>query len=123
VTAKVIDASAAVAILFDELTREAVIEEIGDAELFAPTLLPFEVGNACMKKIKARPAELHSMLGGFAAYQDLTVQEVSVDRIGVATLAQRERLSFYDAAYLWLARELGAELVTLDEKLAKAARA
>ncbi len=27
----------------------------------------------------------------------------------------------YDASYLWLARQLGAELVTLDRELAKAA--
>jgi predicted nucleic acid-binding protein len=29
----------------------------------------------------------------------------------------------YDASYLWLSRQLGAELVTLDRQLAKAATA
>jgi predicted nucleic acid-binding protein len=31
-------------------------------------------------------------------------------------------LPLYDASYLWLARTLGAELVTLDDKLARAER-
>jgi predicted nucleic acid-binding protein len=38
-------------------------------------------------------------------------------------LAERTRLSLYDASYLRLARTLGAELVTLDDKLARAERA
>lgn len=36
-------------------------------------------------------------------------------------LAETTRLSLYDASYLWLARHLDVELVTLDEKLQKAA--
>ena len=36
------------------------------------------------------------------------------------TPARDTGLSAYDAAYLWLARHLGAELVTLDEPLAAA---
>jgi predicted nucleic acid-binding protein len=38
-------------------------------------------------------------------------------------LAERTKLSLYDASYLWLARTLGAELVTLDENLLRADRA
>jgi predicted nucleic acid-binding protein len=30
------------------------------------------------------------------------------------------KLSLYDASYLWLARALDAELVTLDERLVRA---
>jgi len=35
-------------------------------------------------------------------------------------LAERMKLSLYDASYLWLAHALGAELVTLDDRLARA---
>ena len=40
---------------------------------------------------------------------------------GVFGLAQRYRLSAYDASYLWLAAELRAPLLTFDGKLAAAA--
>ena len=33
----------------------------------------------------------------------------------------RTGLTTYDASYLWLARDLGVELVTLDRQLAEAA--
>jgi len=38
-------------------------------------------------------------------------------------LALETGLTVYDASYLWLARRLGAELVTLDKALDAAARA
>jgi predicted nucleic acid-binding protein len=37
-------------------------------------------------------------------------------------LAAATGLTAYDASYLWLARRLGADLVTLDKQLAKAER-
>ena len=43
-----------------------------------------------------------------------------MDRVAVLDLAERTGLTAYDASYLWLARELKAELVTLDRKLAAA---
>ena len=41
----------------------------------------------------------------------------------VLDLAQRHRLSFYDAAYLELAQREGISLATLDQALARAATA
>ena len=44
-----------------------------------------------------------------------------MDFAEVARMANKLGLSAYDASYLWLARILGVELVTLDDRLAKAA--
>ncbi len=44
----------------------------------------------------------------------------AVDLKAAVVLAEQTKLSLYDASYLWLARALDAELVTLDEKLARA---
>ena len=46
-----------------------------------------------------------------------------VDQAGVVVLATATGLTAYDASYLWLARHLQAELVTLDRRLAAAASA
>ena len=45
--------------------------------------------------------------------------ELAVDHDAVLALAVTTGLTVYDASYLWLARTLDAELVTLDQKLAK----
>ena len=41
-----------------------------------------------------------------------------VDQSAVVRLASATGLSSYDASCLWLARDLGVELITLDRRLA-----
>jgi predicted nucleic acid-binding protein len=47
----------------------------------------------------------------------LTIASVEVDHAEVVLLAERNGLTAYDASYLWLARRLEVELVTLDQSL------
>jgi predicted nucleic acid-binding protein len=53
----------------------------------------------------------------------LVLEEVAVDLDATLDLAGRTGLTAYDASYLWLARRLNAELVTLDRQLERAAAA
>jgi predicted nucleic acid-binding protein len=120
VTVKVVDASAVVALLFNELTRDAVVPRLRNAALYSPELLGFEVANACLKKIRAYPGERETLLQAFSIFFELDIELAPVSLADVIALARETNLSVYDASYLWLADTLGAELVTLDEKLAKA---
>jgi predicted nucleic acid-binding protein len=47
----------------------------------------------------------------------MPIEIVEVDHAGALRLAEVVGLTIYDAAYLWLARKLPAELVTLDKRL------
>jgi predicted nucleic acid-binding protein len=51
----------------------------------------------------------------------MEITQTEVDLNEVILLAERKKLTAYDTAYLWLAHNLGAELVTLDKTLARAA--
>ena len=62
-TDKVVDASAVVALLFNELTHEEIASRLRDATLWAPSLIEFEVANACLKKVRAAPAEREALTG------------------------------------------------------------
>ena len=119
-TDKVVDASAAVALLFNELAREEIVSRLRDATLHAPGLIGFEVANACLKKIRAAPAERQALLEAFSLLNALSISLETVDLDAAIVLAERTKLTLYDASYLWLARALGAELVTLDDGLAGA---
>jgi predicted nucleic acid-binding protein len=122
VTDKVVDASAIVALLFNELTREGVAFRLRAATLHAPNLIGFEVANACLKKIRAAPGEREALLEAFSLLDALSLSLETVDLEVAVALAEQTKLSLYDASYLGLARALDAELVTLDEKLARADR-
>lgn len=118
---KVVDASAIAALLFDEPDSEAVFESLVGASLKAPGLLGFELANVCLKKCGRRPEEREAIAAAFAKRGELGIEEAGVDLDGVARLATATGLTAYDASYLWLARSLDAELVTLDRRLATAA--
>jgi len=120
VTDKVVDASAIVALLFDELTREGIAFRLRGAALWAPNLIGFEVANACLKKIRTAPAEREMLLEASSLIEALSISLETVDLKAAVVLAEQTKLSLYDASYLWLAHALDAELVTLDEKLARA---
>jgi predicted nucleic acid-binding protein len=119
VTDKVVDASAIVALLFNETTRDAVVARLRGASLHAPALLRFEVANACLKKIRAAPSEREALLQAFSLIDAVAIGWHNIDLEQALLLAERTALSVYDASYLWLARAIAAELVTLDDKLAR----
>jgi predicted nucleic acid-binding protein len=47
----------------------------------------------------------------------LTIDIVEVNHSTVITLAKETGLTTYDASYVWLAKQLKGELVTLDAKM------
>jgi predicted nucleic acid-binding protein len=120
VTDKVVDASAVAALLFNELTRDAVAERLRGVTLHAPSLISFEVANACLKKMRATPGERQALIEAYALFDRLSVVAETIDFAAAIALAEATKLSLYDASYLWLAHALDAELVTLDDKLARA---
>jgi predicted nucleic acid-binding protein len=118
---KIVDASAAAALLFGEPEGEGVAERLADGRLAAPRLFSFELANVCLFKIRRRPEERSGLLAAFRLRNRLGVEELEVDAAGVVELAEATGLTAYDASYLWLARQVGGELITLDRRLAKAA--
>jgi len=123
VTDKVIDASAFAAIAFQEKEQSDVLARLGASTLNAPALLRFEIANVCIKKIRRQSADRALFLLQHTSSQTIDIREHEIDQLAALDLAERFNLSAYDASYLWLARELGAELVTLDARLERAGKA
>ena len=119
---KVVDASAAGALLFGEPAASEVADRLQKSRLVAPALLPFEVASICVKKLKRRPEQRAMLLDALRLLGRLAVEYLEVDIHAVTVLAETAKLTAYDASYLWLARKLGAELVTLDRGLSLAAK-
>lgn len=119
---RVVDASALAAVLFGESHGAEISRRVGDGPVAAPTLLRYEMGSVCLKKIRLHPDRREALLQALAVFRRLDIQEVEIPTFELTELADREGLSVYDAAYLWLARSFGTELVTLDASLQAAAR-
>lgn len=121
----VIDASVAIGAAVSEMPA---IEALGElqtrsAVLLAPPLIWTETANALVR-------------GHGFSVPDATFVLRAMERLGLESadrgldglvqailLAGKHRLTVYDAAYLWLALDLDAELATFDRDLARAAEA
>jgi len=126
----VLDSSVALTWCFEDEASsvcDALLARLSDDGAHAPSLWPLEVLNAlAMAQRRGRLAA--------AAYQDrlsfleslpITLDEQTAEQAWTATqrLAERHRLTLYDAAYLELAQRLELPLATLDADLRNAASA
>ncbi len=125
----VVDSSVALAWVYsDEISpgTQAVLEQVVSEGAWVPALWHLEVANSLTaavrrKRIDARYRD--------QALSDLARMDFKVDAetsrqawSTTAQLADRHRLTLYDAAYLELALRVGLPLATLDEELRQAAR-
>ena len=116
----VVDASAVAAILFGEASAEHIVKKVGSRALAAPSLLPYELASDAEGKVRRSELSAEAATVALRAYSLLPIALHDPDLLEVFRIAVRARLTAYDAAYLWLARSLSANLITLDQKLAKA---
>jgi predicted nucleic acid-binding protein len=115
----VTDASALAALVFGEPDGETIANRLEGRRLFAPTLLPYEMASVCLKKAHREPERRGTLVEALALLPRLDLHQVQLPAVEIVRLAAETGLTVYDAAYLWLAEDLGAELVTLDEELAR----
>jgi predicted nucleic acid-binding protein len=122
---KVVDASVVLQWLLEEpSTGSSEILEAhlnGSEPLIAPELLNYEVGNVLVTKVRLTAGEASELFGN---YLNLRVETYSLgtdEYRSSLDLAQRYRLTVYDASYLALALALDVRLVTADKRLASRA--
>lgn len=104
-----------------EAEAEAIAGRLADARLAVRTVLKFELANVCLTKSRRQPRPRDARRAAYRLAHRLSVETVAVDHAATLDLAEATGLTAGDASSLWRARTLGAELVTLDRKLAAAA--
>lgn len=121
-TRVVVDASALAAIAFGEPAGRTMARELDGAAVFAPTLLQYELANIAWKKARRDPRQAPAILSALdAALADESgIIWRDVEAADIVLVALAVGCTAYDAAYLWLAGSLGADLVTLDVRLSRA---
>jgi predicted nucleic acid-binding protein len=125
----VVDSSVIVAAFSpDERSLKALLDlRAATAQgMLAPSLLMYELANVIVTKRRrgGLDADDHARLSAEVVNLPVDLVEPNgADSADLAMLALDLNLSAYDAAYVHLARQRGASLLTLDRRLADAARA
>jgi predicted nucleic acid-binding protein len=126
----VLDASVALAWVFDDERAgvpDSLLDALVESEAIVPTHWILEVTNGLQlahRRGRLRPDEVPADLLLRIATLSVRVDPETPLRgwVEIPTLAERHRLTTYDAAYLELALRLNATLATVDNQLANAAR-
>jgi predicted nucleic acid-binding protein len=119
----VTDASAIAALVFVEIEADAVANRLGSADLAAPMLLSYEIANVARVKLRRRLITRAAAESALALFGRLDVRLHAVDAAATFAVASETGPTAYDAAYVWLACALHADLVTLDGKVERSFRA
>jgi predicted nucleic acid-binding protein len=120
-TRVVVDASVLAAIAFGEPRRDALAARLAGAIVCAPRLLELELANVAWKKLRRHPDQAGSILRALSEILSpkTGVHWHDVPAIDAAIVAAALGCTAYDAAYVWLAGSLGADLITEDPRLAQ----
>jgi predicted nucleic acid-binding protein len=126
----VLDSSVTLAWIYPDETTDAirqVFDDVAESGAVVPALWRLEVGNGLT--VAVRRGRITAALRA-AALADLTLIDVSIDAATDTNawgttlhLADRFRLTLYDAAYLELAQRRFLPLASLDRELRAAAQA
>jgi predicted nucleic acid-binding protein len=124
--ALVVDVSVMMAWHFEDErspAADAIRAELRDDEAVVPAHWWFELRNALLMgecRGRSRPEATAAFLDSL---RDISISiALPPDEMAVFELARRHRLSFYDAAYLELAKREGVTLATFDRDLIAAAK-
>jgi predicted nucleic acid-binding protein len=117
----VCDASAVLAALLDSGSDgQWATARLAEADLFAPTLLPFECANVIRRAELSGAVSTDQAAQAHADLLDLAIDLWPYDILATRAWELRANLSSYDAAYVALAEVLAIPLVTLDRRILRA---
>lgn len=115
--AKVVDASVLGVLLFGEPGAAEAFSLLQGADLYAPSLLDYELTSIARRKTLKHPEQRAQIQQALRLGLALDLKRVSVDHELALEISLQTGLTTYDASYLALARALGAPLVTFDQRL------
>jgi len=126
----VLDSSATLAWIYSDETTEPIrrlFDTVADEGAFVPALWRLEVANSLTVAVRRGRIDADFRRASLA---DLALLDITTDQHTdfhawgeTLSLADRFRLTLYDATYLELARRRGLPLATLDDEIRTAATA
>jgi predicted nucleic acid-binding protein len=118
----VADTSILLAVALEEPERDVIIKLTQEAQLIAPEVLPFEVGNALSSLFRRNLLGEDRVLQVWEYIQRIPIDLRTVDIQHSLQIAMRYRIYAYDAYFLSCAWTLRVPLMSLDRKMVSVAK-
>ncbi|MCK9210555.1 MAG: type II toxin-antitoxin system VapC family toxin [Ignavibacteriaceae bacterium] len=118
----IVDTSVVIAVLLNEHHKTELVEMTKGAELFAPGSLYYEIGNAFSAMIKQKRIPVETLLQAIEYFFEIPITLFDVDLKNSLKISEKHTLYAYDAFFIDCAQRNKMPLLTLDKKLAQAAK-
>ncbi|MDR1444903.1 MAG: type II toxin-antitoxin system VapC family toxin, partial [Treponema sp.] len=112
-----VDASTIICIILNEPEKQRIITLTEGAELAAPEMIPFEIGNALSRMYKRNRLNEEQIIRAYTLYETLPLRIVKVNMIKALKLSCKYNIYAYDAYYLETSYRLNLPLLTLDGQM------
>ena len=111
------DASAFLAVILNEDSRDWVIEKTFGSAVLSPEILPYEIGNALIAMKKRKRLTDREVFKAFDISQKISVKLVPVQIQLALKIASKFNIYAYDAYYLQCCIENKLPLISLDDTM------
>ncbi len=118
----VVDTSVIIATVTHESQRPALIQLTEGAELYAPTSLEAEVGNAFSAMFRRQRITLRAARMAVSAFHKIALRLTPLDLEHALDLSKQLGIYAYDAYFISCALQASAPLLTLDGRQRAAAK-
>ncbi len=113
----VCDACAILSVLLNEEEGFTIREKVEGMNLFAPTCLNFEIGNALSSLMKRKALSVVDAVTVYHEFLKIPMKEIDVDVPYALIIAGEDTMYAYDAYYIACALRYNLPILTLDKRL------
>lgn len=111
----VIDTSAVMAVLLYENKRDHILNVTYGAELYAPTIIQAEIGNAVSSLMKRGLITLEQGTMLVRSASNIPISNYEINMLAALKLCYKYKIYAYDAYFLVLCKRMNFPLLTLDK--------
>ncbi len=108
------DTNTFLAVALNEPEKEWLIEVTDGHDLIAPSVLPYEIGNALSSMVRRKVVSEGQLAAAWDAAAAVPVELATIDTRSALLLAGHFRIYAYDAYFLQCALDARSPLLTLD---------
>lgn len=116
------DTNIFLAVVLNEPHKAQIIQHTSNCTLFAPEILPYELGNALSAIVKRKQLTSKEAVKAFELTDAIKVRLVKPDIKRALEIALQFNIYAYDAYYLQVALSLDCPLMTIDKKMQDVAK-
>ena len=113
----IVDTSIIIAVLLNEKNKDNIITITTGTDLFAPSSLHWEVGNAFSAMFKRNRITLEESREALKYYQEIPLRYLDIDLAVSLEIANNHSIYAYDAYFIAACKELNCPLISLDSSL------